>query len=131
MFAYDYPLLSVFWTVLWIYLIFAWFMLLFSVIADIFRNHEMRGFSKAIWLVVVVLIPFLGVLIYVLAHGDEMSQRKVAEAQAHDAAMRSYVQDAAGTTPSHADEIAKLAALRDQGAITDAEFATGKAKILA
>ena len=62
MFAYDYPLLSVFWTVLWIYLIFAWFMLLFSVIADIFRNHEMRGFSKAIWLVVVILIPFHAVL---------------------------------------------------------------------
>ncbi len=130
MFAYDYPLLSIFWTLLWIYLIFAWFMLLFSVIADIFRNHEMRGFPKAIWLVVVILIPFLGVLIYVLAHGDEMSQRKVAEAQAQDAAMRSYVQNAAGT-PSHADEIAKLAALRDQGSITDAEFAAGKAKILA
>ena len=59
MFAYDYPLLSVFWTVLWIYLIFAWFMLLFSVIADIFRNHEMRGFSKAIWLVVVILLSVL------------------------------------------------------------------------
>ncbi len=130
MFAYDFPLLSIFWTILWIYLVFAWFMLLFSVIADIFRNHDMRGFSKAIWLVVVILIPFLGVLIYVLAHGDEMSQRKLAEAQAQDAAMRSYVKDAAGST-SHADEIAKLAALRDQGAITDAEFATGKAKILA
>lgn len=86
MFAYDYPLLSIFWTLLWIYLIFAWFMLLFSVVADIFRNHEMRGFSKAIWLVVVILIPFLGVLIYVLAHGDEMSQRRLAEAQAQDAA---------------------------------------------
>ena len=130
MFAYDYPLLSVFWTVLWIYLIFAWFMLLFSVIADIFRNHEMRGFSKAIWLVVVILIPFLGVLIYVLAHGDEMSQRRLAEAQAQDAAARAYVKDAAGTT-SHADQISQLAALRDQGTISEAEFAAGKAKILA
>ena len=130
MFAYDYPLLSIFWTVLWIYLIFAWFMLLFSVIADIFRNHEMRGFSKAIWLVVVILIPFLGVLIYVLAHGDEMSQRRLAEAQAQDAAARAYVKDAAGTT-SHADQISQLAALRDQGTISEAEFAAGKAKILA
>ena len=130
MFAYDYPLLSVFWTVLWIYLIFAWFMLLFSVIGDIFRNHEMRGFSKAIWLVVVILIPFLGVLIYVLAHGDEMSQRRLAEAQAQDAAARAYVKDAAGTT-SHADQISQLAALRDQGTISEAEFAAGKAKILA
>ena len=130
MFAYDYPLLSIFWTLLWIYLIFAWFMLLFSVVADIFRNHEMRGFSKAIWLVVVILIPFLGVLIYVLAHGDEMSQRKVAEAQAQDAAARAYVKDAAGTT-SHADQISQLAALRDQGTISEAEFAAGKAKILA
>ncbi|CCM62635.1 MULTISPECIES: SHOCT domain-containing protein [Candidatus Neomicrothrix] len=130
MFAYDYPLLSIFWTLLWIYLIFAWFMLLFSVVADIFRNHEMRGFSKAIWLVVVILIPFLGVLIYVLAHGDEMSQRRLAEAQAQDAAARAYVKDAAGTT-SHADQISQLAALRDQGTISEAEFAAGKAKILA
>ena len=130
MFAYDYPLLSIFWTLLWIYLIFAWFMLLFSVIADIFRNHEMRGFPKAIWLVVVILIPFLGVLIYVLAHGDEMSQRRLAEAQAQDAAARAYVKDAAGTT-SHADQISQLAALRDQGTISEAEFAAGKAKILA
>ena len=130
MFAYDYPLLSIFWTLLWIYLIFAWFMLLFSVVADIFRNHEMRGFSKAIWLVVVILIPFLGVLIYVLAHGDEMSQRRLAEAKAQDAAARAYVKDAAGTT-SHADQISQLAALRDQGTISEAEFAAGKAKILA
>ncbi len=130
MFAYDYPLLSIFWTLLWIYLIFAWFMLLFSVVADIFRNHEMRGFSKAIWLVVVILIPFLGVLIYVLAHGDEMSQRRLAEAQAQDAAARAYVKDAAGTT-SHADQISQLAALRDQGTISEAEFAAVKAKILA
>ena len=130
MFAYDYPLLSIFWTLLWIYLIFAWFMLLFSVVADIFRNHEMRGFSKAIWQVVVILIPFLGVLIYVLAHGDEMSQRRLAEAQAQDAAARAYVKDAAGTT-SHADQISQLAALRDQGTISEAEFAAGKAKILA
>ena len=130
MFAYDYPLLSIFWTLLWIYLIFAWFVLLFSVVADIFRNHEMRGFSKAIWLVVVILIPFLGVLIYVLAHGDEMSQRRLAEAQAQDAAARAYVKDAAGTT-SHADQISQLAALRDQGTISEAEFAAGKAKILA
>ena len=130
MFAYDYPLLSIFWTLLWIYLIFAWFMLLFSVVADIFRNHEMRGFSKAIWLVVVILIPLLGVLIYVLAHGDEMSQRRLAEAQAQDAAARAYVKDAAGTT-SHADQISQLAALRDQGTISEAEFAAGKAKILA
>lgn len=130
MFAYDYPLLSIFWTLLWIYLIFAWFMLLFSVVADIFRNHEMRGFSKAIWLVVVILIPFLGVLIYVLAHGDEMSQRRLAEAQAQDAEARAYVKDAAGTT-SHADQISQLAALRDQGTISEAEFAAGKAKILA
>ena len=109
MFAYDYPLLSIFWTLLWIYLIFAWFMLLFSV---------------------VILIPFLGVLIYVLAHGDEMSQRRLAEAQAQDAAARAYVKDAAGTT-SHADQISQLAALRDQGTISEAEFAAGKAKILA
>lgn len=130
MLAYDYPLLGIFWTIIWIYVIIAWFMVLFGVIADIFRDHEMRGISKAIWLIFVVMVPLIGVLVYLLVNGDEMAQRKIAAAQAQDDAMRAYVKDAAGT-PTHADQIAQLAALRDQGAIDDAEFAAGKAKILA
>lgn len=130
MLAYDYPLLGIFWTMIWIYVLIAWFMVLFGVIADIFRDHEMRGISKAVWLLLVVLIPLLGVLMYLLVHGDEMAQRKVAAAQAQDDAVRSYIKDAAGG-PTHADQISQLAALRDQGAITEAEFAAGKAKILA
>lgn len=128
--AYDYPLLGIFWTMLWLYVLIAWFMVLFSVIADVFRNDKMGGFSKAIWFIVIVAVPLLGVLVYVLAHGNEMSERKVAEVQAQDEAVRSYVRDAAGTT-SHADQLTQLAALHDQGKIDDAEFASGKAKILA
>lgn len=122
--------LGIFWTVLWIYLLIAWFTVLFGIIADVFRNHEMGGFSKAIWLIFIVVVPVLGVLVYLLANGNEMAQRKIADMQAQDAAMRAYVQDAAGTT-SHADQLTQLAALHEQGSINDAEFAAGKAKILA
>lgn len=129
MLAYDYPLLGLFWTILWIYILIAWFMVLFSVIADIFRSDDMGGFAKAIWLIVLLFLPVLGVIVYILTNGDGMAQRKLADVQAQDAAMRAYVQDAAGSA-SPADQLTQLAALRDQGTITEAEFAAGKAKIL-
>lgn len=129
MLAYEYPLLGLFWTMLWIYILVAWLMVLFSVIADVFRNRDMGGFAKAIWLLIILVIPLFGVLIYLLAHGDGMTERKIAVAQAQDQAMQAYVQNAAGT-PGHADQIAQLAALHQQGTIDDAEFKAGKAKIL-
>jgi hypothetical protein len=127
--AYEYPLLSVFMTMLWFFLFVIWFMILFRVIVDVFRSHDMGGFAKALWLIFVVITPFLGVLVYVLARGDNMTQHAMEDAKAKDAAFQSYVQQTTSSA-GPADELTKLAALRDSGQITPAEFEAGKAKIL-
>ena len=131
MLAYDYPILGVFWTMLIFFLWFAWLMLLFKVFADIFRSEDLGGFSKGLWTVGVIILPFLGVFVYVIARGKSMGERDIARAKEQDAAFRSYVQDAAGSTTGTADELARLAQLRDSGVLTDAEFAQQKAKLLA
>ena len=129
MVGYDYPILGFFWSMLFIFLWVAWIFLLFRIIADIFRNHEMGGFAKALWLIFVVVLPFLGVLMYVIFHGGDMAQRDYQSAVDQQKAFDSYVKQTAGTASS-ADELTKLAALKDQGVITDAEFAAQKAKLL-
>ena len=127
--AYEYPIAGVFMSMLWFFLFVIWIMILFRVFADIFRSHEMSGLSKTLWVIFVIIVPFLGVLVYVIARGDHMTKHAVEDAQARDAAFQSYVQQTVGTGGT-ADEIAKLAALRDAGQITPAEFDAGKAKIL-
>ena len=127
--GYDYPILGFFWTMLLIFLWVAWIFLLFRIIADIFRNHEMGGFAKALWLIFVVILPFLGVLMYVIFHGGDMAQRDYQSAVDQQKAFDSYVRETAGTASS-ADELAKLADLKNKGVITDAEFAAQKAKLL-
>jgi hypothetical protein len=129
--AYDYPLLGAFWTVLWLFIWILWIILLFRVIADIFRSHDLGGWGKALWLILVVLVPFLGVFIYVIARGHGMAERDIQRAQRQEEAFRSYVQSAAAPGGGTADELAKLAGLRDQGVITPAEFEAQKAKLLA
>ena len=128
--AYDYPLLSVFWSMMIFFLWIVWLMALFHVIVDIFRSKDMGGFAKAMWLLFVIVVPFLGVLVYLIARGDNMAEHAMADAQAQDAAFQSYVKEAAGTT-SPADQLTQLAALKSSGHITDAEYETAKAKILA
>jgi hypothetical protein len=128
--AYDYPLLGVFWTMLWFFLWFVWIMALFRVIIDIFRSHDMGGVSKAIWLIFVLLLPFLGVFIYLIARGSKMAQHDMAQAEANDAAFKQYVRQAASSSGGSADELAKLADLKEKGVLTDAEFAQQKAKLL-
>ena len=130
MLAYDYPLLSVFWSMFIFFVWIVWIMALFYVFADIFRSHDMGGFAKTMWLIFVIVVPFLGVFVYLLARGDKMAEHAAQQAEAQDAAMRSYVKEAAGTGGA-ADQLAQLAALRDSGAITQAEFDAGKAKVLA
>jgi hypothetical protein len=130
MFAYDYPLMGAFWTMLWFFLWIAWLILLFRVFGDIFRSHDMGGWAKALWSIFVILVPFLGVFVYVIARGHGMTQRDVEQIQAHDQAFQAYVRDAAGTS-GMADELTKLADLKERGAITDAEFAAQKSKLLA
>jgi len=129
MIAYDYPLLGVFWSMLIFFLFFAWLVLLFRVFADIFRSQDMGGWAKALWSIFVILLPLLGVFIYVIVNGKSMGDRAAADAQQQQAALDTYVRQTAGTA-GPADELAKLAALRDNGTLTDAEFAAQKAKLL-
>jgi hypothetical protein len=127
--GYDYPILGAFWTMLMLFLWIAWIMILFQVIADVFRSDDMGGVAKALWLLVVIALPLFGVLVYLVARGNSMRQRHYEDAKAADAAFRSYVQEAA-SSPSPADELTKLVDLRAQGVLTDAEFEQQKAKLL-
>jgi hypothetical protein len=131
MFAYDYPILGIFWTMLIWFLWIAWFVLLFRVFADIFRSDDLGGWGKALWCIFTIFVPFLGVLVYLIVRGDSMTHRDVQQAQQNEAAFRSYVQQAAGSGGGTADEVAKLAKLRDDGVITAQEFEQQKAKLLA
>jgi Phospholipase_D-nuclease N-terminal/Short C-terminal domain len=130
MVGYDYPILGFFWSMLFIFLWVAWIFLLFRIIADIFRNHEMGGFAKALWLIFVVVLPFLGVLLYVIIYSGDMAERDLKSMQRQQEQFDSYVRQTAGSSASSADELTKLAALKSQGVITDAEFAAQKAKLL-
>ena len=130
MLSYDYPAMGIFWSMLWFFLWVIWIMLLFRVIGDVFRSHDMGGFAKAMWLLLVIVVPFFGVFVYLIARGHAMAQHDMDAAQARDEQMRAYVQQAIPSNGS-ADEIAKLAELNRTGVLTDAEFAQEKAKILA
>lgn len=129
MIAYDYPLLGAFWTMLWFFLWIAWIMLLFRTIGDIFASHDLGGWGKALWAIFVIVFPFLGVFAYLIARGSAMTQRDLERARERDQAFQSYVRDVAQTGGT-ADELSKLADLKERGVISDAEFAQQKAKIL-
>ena len=131
MLGYDYPILGVFWSMLILFLWIAWIFILFRVIFDIFRSHDMGGLAKALWVIFVVFLPFLGVFVYLIARGHKMAERDISEAQQRDEAFRSYVQQAAGSSGGTADELTKLADLKERGVISDAEFQAQKAKLLA
>jgi hypothetical protein len=130
MLAYDYPLLGALWTMFVFFLWIAWFFLLFRVIADVFRSHDLSGWGKTAWLIVVLVLPFVGVFAYVVARGAEMGRRDLERAEYQRQAFDTYVQETAGNGGS-ADQLAKLADLRRQGVLTDAEFESEKAKVLA
>jgi membrane protein implicated in regulation of membrane protease activity len=127
----SYPLLGVFWTILEIFLFVIWFWILITVFIDIFRSQDLSGGAKALWFLFVLFIPLIGVLVYLIARGSSMQERATRQAQQQDQAFRSYVQEAAGEGTSTADQLAKLADLRDRGVITAQEFESQKAKILA
>ena len=131
MLAYDYPILGVFWTMLMFFIWVAWLMMLFNVVFDIFRSHDMGGLAKAGWLLFVLFIPLLGVLIYVLARGDSMRQREIDRAQARQSDFDSYVQSTVSSSSGVADELTKLGQLKDDGVITADEFQQQKSKLLA
>jgi hypothetical protein len=122
---------QVFWSMLWFFCFFIWIWLLIRVFSDIFRSHDMSGGVKALWIIFVIVLPYLGVLVYLIARGKEMSQHSIDDARAMETAQRQYIQSVAGTAGGPADEIARLADLRDKGVIDEAEFQAGKAKALA
>ena len=129
--SYSYPILGAFWTIFLIFLWVLWFWVLITIFIDIFRSDDLSGWGKAGWFIFVLLIPLIGVLVYLIVRGGKMRQRQVQDAQAQDQQFRSYVQEVAGPQSSSADELAKLADLRDKGVITAQEFETQKAKLLA
>ncbi|WP_415950444.1 SHOCT domain-containing protein [Streptomyces sp. KLOTTS4A1] len=131
--AVDYPILNLFWTMLLLFLWVLWFFLLFKIIVDILRDDDLSGWGKAGWLTFTILLPFLGVLVYVIVRGKSMGERDVAQAKKSEAAFKEYVREAAGPQgagPSRADELAKLAQLKESGALSEAEFAKAKEKFL-
>jgi ABC-type multidrug transport system fused ATPase/permease subunit len=129
MLASEFGTGQVFLSMLYFFLFFIWIWLLIVVFSDIFRSHDLSGWAKALWVIFVILVPYLGVFVYLIARGHKMSEHAVEAAQAQDAAMRQYVQQAAGTG-SAADQLSKLADLKAQGVIDDAEFERLKAQVV-
>ena len=121
---------QVFWSFLWFFLFFIWIWLLIMVFADIFRSHDLGGVAKAIWVIFVILVPYLGVFVYLIARGHKMGEHAAQDAARQDAANRQYIQSVTAAS-SPAEEIAKLADLKAAGTITDAEYEQLKAKALA
>ncbi|HEY4850906.1 MAG TPA: SHOCT domain-containing protein [Streptosporangiaceae bacterium] len=128
----SYPLLNIFWSMFEFFLWVIWIWILIWVFIDIFRSRDLSGWAKALWFLFVLIIPLVGVLVYLIARGGSMHERAEQQAQAQDEAFRSYVQKAASDSPaSTADQLAKLADLRDRGVISADEFEREKAKVLA
>jgi ABC-type multidrug transport system fused ATPase/permease subunit len=128
--SYSYPLLGAFWTIVMIFLWVIWFWVVITVFIDIFRSDDLSGGAKMLWFLFVLILPLVGVLVYLIARGGKMQERSVRQAQRQEEQFRGYVQEAAGSQSS-ADQLAKLADLRDRGVITAEEFDREKAKILA
>lgn len=127
----DFGLWEVVVSVFWFMLLVAWIWLLISIISDIFRDRELGGGAKALWSIFIILLPWLGVLVYLIARGSSMHERQQQAAAAQEASFRSYVQNAAGgSRKSVADELRELAELRDSGAISAEDYAQAKAKVL-
>jgi predicted PurR-regulated permease PerM len=128
--GYNYPLLDFFWTIFEIFLWVIWIWILIWIFIDIFRSRDLSGFAKALWFLFVLFIPLIGVLVYLIVRGGSMHERAVQQAQQQDQEARQYIREAAGTQ-SPADQLTKLAELRDKGVISADEFEREKAKILA
>jgi len=125
----SYPLLNVFWSMFIFFLWIIWIWILITVFIDIFRSRDLSGWAKALWVLFVLFIPLIGVLVYLIARGGKMHERAVQQAQRQDQEFRAYVQEAA-SPESSADQLAKLASLRDRGVISAEEFEREKTKVL-
>ena len=123
------PLFDLFWSMLWFFLLIAWISLLIQVYADVFRSADLSGPAKAAWALFVLVLPYLGVFVYLIARGGSMQERSADRAARAQHATDQYIRSIAAA-PSSADELIKLTQLRDQGSLTPQEFETQKAKLL-
>ena len=121
---------QVFWSMLWFFLWMIWLYMLIVIFGDIFRSRDLSGWGKALWKIFVILTPYLGVFVYLIARGNKMAQHNIEAAQDADARMKEYIQGVT-TTTSPAEELSRLADLRDRGVITEEDFQAAKAKVLA
>lgn len=117
------------WSIFWLFLMVAWFWVMISVVADVFRSKDLSGAGKAVWIAFVILIPWLGVLCYLIARGDKMHQHNVETMNQIEEAQKDYIRSVASV--SAADELERLAKLKENGHLTEEEFVAQKAKILA
>jgi hypothetical protein len=129
--AADYPFMNLLWSMIIFFAWVAWIWILIVILTDVFRRHDIGGWTKALWTIFLVVIPFLGVLVYLVAQHDGMAERQQKDVQAQQAQFDSYVRQAAGTGGGAASEIEKAKALLDSGAITQSEFETLTAKVVA
>jgi hypothetical protein len=128
----NYPVLDIFWSILEFFLWVIWIWIMIWILIDIFRSHDLSGWAKALWFLFVLIIPLFGVLVYLIVRGGSMHERAVQQAKDRDEALRRYVQQTSGSSPhSTADELTKLADLRDKGVISSEQFEQQKAKLLA
>lgn len=127
----SYPVLDVFWTMFQIFAFVIWFWLLFIALMDVFRGSDLSGWGKAGWTIFVLFLPLIGVLTYLIVRGRSMHKRTAQQAAQREEAFRGYVREAAGLSASSADQLAKLADLRQRGVITSDEFEQEKSKVLA
>jgi Short C-terminal domain/Phospholipase_D-nuclease N-terminal len=121
------------WTTIWVFFLFLFIWIFIVIISDLFRDHTLSGWAKAIWVVALILFPLLGSLVYLIARGDSMAKRSAAEQQAAKAQFDDYVRQTAGSGGAGGgavDDLSRLAALRDSGTITDAEFESMKARVV-
>ena len=128
--VYEFTVWESLLTILWFFLFVIWIWLLISIFSDIFRSDDLSGWGKALWLIFVIFLPYLGVFVYLIARGKEMAEHRVRDVAQREEQMRSYVKDVASSS-STADEIERLAQLQASGAITEEEFRQAKAKLLA
>jgi|HubBroStandDraft_5_1064220.scaffolds.fasta_scaffold332639_1 hypothetical protein len=132
MLATNYPILDIFLTTLYFFIFIIWLWLLFMVFIDIFRSHDLHGWAKALWVIGIIIMPYLGVLVYLIFRGSGMHDRAAKQAALQQKAFDQYVKQAAGSPgTSTADQLSKLAGLKSQGLLTDAEFEAEKSKVLA
>jgi hypothetical protein len=131
MFAAEWGTGQVFWSMLWFFLFVMWIWLIVAIFTDIFRSPDLSGWGKALWSIFIILVPFLGAFVYLIARGHKMTEHAMDYSRKQDEAFRTYVSDiSTASATSDAEQLEKLAALRAQGAIDDAEYAQMKARVV-